>query len=308
MHYRILGRTGLKISEIGLGCASFWGKKVFDEQTAIRLVREAAAGGVTFFDTGSSYSGGNAEPRLGRALKEIPHRNDLVVATKAGSRLGRFGKPYKDFRPAWIVQSVEESLVRLGLDAIPILHLHGPEIADLNDALLSALETLRAQGKVKHFSVNSFDPKLIAHVGTVPLFGAVMIDYNILRPEREALIRSLAQKGLGIFAGMALASRAYSASLFKPCRMADVWYLLRALKNHRGDLWRGRAFRFIENDPDMTAAQIALAFVLANPDVSCAVLGTTRISNLSEAIAASDRDLGEERMAAIRQAQKAFAS
>lgn len=308
MHYRTLGRTNLKVSEIGLGCASFWGKKAFDEKTAIRLVHEAVSGGVTFFDTGSSYSGGNAEPRLGRALKEIPSRNDLVIATKAGSRLGRFGKPYKDFRPAWIAQSVEQSLVRLGLDAIPILHLHGPEIEDLDDALIGTLETLRAQGKVKHFSVNSFDPKLIAHVGTLPLFGAVMIDYNILRHEREDLIRSLAEKKLGIFAGMALASRAYSASLFKPRRLADIWYLLRALKNHRDDLWRGRAFRFIEKDAAMTAAQIALAFVLANPDVSCAVLGTTRAKNLREAIAVSGMELGAERMAALRQAQKAFES
>jgi aryl-alcohol dehydrogenase-like predicted oxidoreductase len=85
---RRLGRTGLRISEIGLGCASFWGKKIFSETDAVRLVHTAADNGVTFFDTGSSYSGGNAEPRLGRALAGLKNKNDLIVATKAGTRLG----------------------------------------------------------------------------------------------------------------------------------------------------------------------------------------------------------------------------
>ncbi|HEX2814885.1 MAG TPA: aldo/keto reductase, partial [Phenylobacterium sp.] len=69
MLYRPLGRTGLSISEIGFGAASWWGKRQFNEIRAARLVDAAIAGGVTFFDTGSSYSGGNAEPRLGRVLK-----------------------------------------------------------------------------------------------------------------------------------------------------------------------------------------------------------------------------------------------
>jgi aryl-alcohol dehydrogenase-like predicted oxidoreductase len=82
MLYRLLGRTGLRVSEIGLGCASFWGKRIFNETDAIRLVHAAAEHGVTLFDTGLSYSGGNAEPRLGRALAGLKNRSDLVVATK----------------------------------------------------------------------------------------------------------------------------------------------------------------------------------------------------------------------------------
>ena len=92
MQYRALGRTGLQISEIGLGCASFWGMKRFDETTAVRLVHAAIDRGVTFFDTGPAYSGGNAEPRLGRALASHGKRKDLVIATKAGSRADQRGR------------------------------------------------------------------------------------------------------------------------------------------------------------------------------------------------------------------------
>ena len=84
MRYRALGRTGLTVSEIGFGCASWWGQKAFPEREAIALVEAAVEGGVTFFDTGAAYSGGNAEPRLGRALKGVD-ASRLVIATKAGT-------------------------------------------------------------------------------------------------------------------------------------------------------------------------------------------------------------------------------
>jgi aryl-alcohol dehydrogenase-like predicted oxidoreductase len=83
MLYRPLGMTGLRVSEIGLGCASYWGKKIFSEAEAIRIVHAAADYGVTFFDAGASYSVGNAEPRLGRALSGLKNKHDPVVATKS---------------------------------------------------------------------------------------------------------------------------------------------------------------------------------------------------------------------------------
>ena len=120
MRYRALGRTGLTVSEIGLGCASWWGQKAFDERQATKLVHAALDRGVTFFDTGAAYSGGEAEPRLGRALKGRA-LDGVVVATKAGtyhdgSRVAR------DFRPSAIIASVERSLRNLGLERLPLLH------------------------------------------------------------------------------------------------------------------------------------------------------------------------------------------
>src|SRR5258706_7916698 len=100
MRYRPLGRTGLSVSEIGFGAASWWGRAAFSEADAQALARAALDGGVTFFDTGASYSLGNAEPRLGRALAGCD-KSGLVVATKAGTVFAE-GRVRRDFSPASI--------------------------------------------------------------------------------------------------------------------------------------------------------------------------------------------------------------
>ena len=304
MLYRLLGRTGLRVSEIGLGCASFWGKRIFSETDAIRLVHAAAEYGVTFFDTGPSYSGGNAEPRLGRALAGLKNRSDLVIATKVGTGLGSWGGAYKDWSPAFVRASVEESLRRLRLDVIPLLQLHGPGIPDLTDGLLDTVERLKEEGKILHLSVNSFDMPVIAHVMTLPNFAAVMIDYNILRAERAAIIKELAARGIGILAGQALAGGLYARPLYGNGSVRDLWYAARAWKNHRADLARSENFRFLNEEKGWTGAEIALAWVLANPDISCAVFGTTRLPHLLSLLHTSGRMLNESLLAGIERAAK----
>ncbi len=304
MKYRKLGKTDIRVSEIGLGCASYWGKKSFNENEAIHLVHTAVERGITFFDTGSSYSGGNAEPRLGKALNNIKNKHDLVIASKAGTCVGSNKKLFKDFSPAGIRRSVESSLRNLGLDRLPILHLHGPQIADLKDNLLTELSHLKQKGKVGYLSVNSFDAHVIQHVMNLPGFDAVMIDYNILRPERTELVEQLATKGLGVFAGMALAGGLYSRKLFYPRKVQDVWYLLRALKNHRSDIRRGKLFRFLEREHPTDAGKIALSWILKNPSIHCAVIGTTRAAHLIENSAASGYSADPALFAAIDAAQK----
>jgi 1-deoxyxylulose-5-phosphate synthase len=302
MLYRRLGRTGLRVSEIGLGCASYWGKRIFSETEAVRLVHMAAQQGVTFFDTGPSYSGGNAEPRLGRALAGLQCKNDLVVATKVGTRLGARGRACKDWSTAAVRASVEDSLRRLTLDAIPLLQLHGPEVSDLTDDLLGTLERLREQGKIQHLSVNSFDMNVIAHVMTLPNFGAVMIDYNILRPERAEIIKELGARGFGILAGQALAGGLYGRPFYGNGSIRDLWYAARTWKNHRADLARSRSFHFLNEQQGWTAAEIALAWVLANPQISCAVFGTTRQPHLLSCLHASGRTLDADLSAKIERA------
>ncbi len=307
MLYRSLGNTGLRVSEVGFGCASYWGKKIFDETAAIRLVHAAVDHGVTFFDTGASYSAGNAEPRLGRALSGLKNKHDLVIATKAGSYTDQRGKRREDFSAAGIRRTVEASLVRLGLDAVPLLHLHGPEISDLTDDLLDTLIGLKQQGKLLHLGINSFDQNVIEHVMTIPLFASMMIDYNILRPEREPVIARLAERRLGIFAGMPLAGGLHLKGRFHVRGIQDVWYAARALKNHRSDIKRGRNLRFLEHEPQHPAAEIALAWVLRKPEISCAVLGTTRMSHLLANVRASGTTLSDELLQKIARAQLDFA-
>ena len=301
MLYRALGQTGLTVSEIGFGAASWWGKARFPEIHAARLVDEAIAGGVTFFDTGASYSAGNAEPRLGRILKGRD-LSGLVIASKAGT-FADSGRVRRDFSPAAVTASVERSLKNLGLDVLPVLQLHGPDASELTDDLREALAGLKARGLVRALGVNSFDPAVIDRVIGLPEFDVVMVDYNVLRPAREALIARAAAAGKGVLAGMALAMGHTGLKVAKLKGPQDLWYAARGLLRHRVDVVAGAGFGFLGKLPGITGPQAALAYVLGNPNVACAVVGTTRPAHLAENLAASGMALPTETFAAIRSRQ-----
>ncbi|MES2341215.1 MAG: aldo/keto reductase [Pseudomonadota bacterium] len=301
MLYRPLGKTGLTVSEIGLGCASWWGQRAFDEGEAIALVHAALDRGVTFLDTGASYSGGNAEPRLGRALRGRD-LTGLVIATKAGTRHdGR--RVVRDMSPTAVEASVLRSLGHLGLESLPLLQLHGPAVAELTDELRAVLQGLKSRGLIRTLGVNSFDPEVIDHVIGLPDFDVVMVDYNVLRPERGPLIARAAAAGKGVLAGMPLAMGHTGGQVLKLRAPRDLWYALRAARNHRAEVLAGRRFGFLHRQPDMTGPQAALSYVLAHPGVASAVFGTTRMAHLEENLAASGMALSPELAARIAAAQ-----
>lgn len=301
MLYRPLGRTGLSVSEIGFGCASWWGQRAFSEREAQALVETALDRGVTLFDTAPGYSGGQAEPRLGRALKGRDV-SGLVISTKAGTRFEN-GRIVRDMSPQAIRTSVSRSLERLGLVSLPLLQLHGPSSEELYPELLEPLAELKRQGLVKAIGVTSFDPAVIDHAIRQPGIDVVMMDYNVLRPERGPLIARAAAAGKGVLAGMPLAMGHTGGQLLKLRGLRDVWYALRALKNHRAEIAAGARFGFLHRRADMTGAQAALAYVLANRDVAAAVVGVTRMSHLTDNLAASGLALPPDLTDAIRTAQ-----
>lgn len=301
MRYRPLGRTGLSVSEIGFGCASFWGKPAFPERQAVALVHAAIDGGVTLFDTGASYSGGEAEPRLGRALQGRD-TSSLVVATKAGT-YAQGGKIRRDFSPAAVRGSAERSLRNLGVEALGLLQLHGPALSDLTDDVLAELSGLKARGLARSVGVNSFDPAVIAAAIDRPEIDAVMIDYNVLRPERRPLIARAAAAGKGVLAGMPLAMGHTGLKVAKIRGPQDVWYAARGLVRHRHEVRDGARFAFLHRLEGITGSQAALAWVLADPGVASAVIGTTRPAHLAEDLAASGMTLTAEVAARIAAAQ-----
>ena len=304
MRARKLGQTDLWVSELGLGCASWWGRPAFDEATALRVVHEALDLGVTLFDTGSSYSAGEAEPRLGRALRGRD-TTGLVIASKAGTYHAGGGRIARDMSPAAVVASAEQSLRRLGLEHLGLLQLHGPSISEL-EALAETLTALKARGLTRAVGLNSFDPAVIEFALGLAGIDTVMIDYNVLRPEREPLIGRAVAAGKGVLAGMPLAM-ANTVPLFSRIRAPrDLWYLARAMAHHRRDLANGRRFRFLHEQPEMTGSQAALTYVLANSGVSAAIFGATRIEHLRENLAATDLVMSAELMRRVRRAQGAL--
>jgi aryl-alcohol dehydrogenase-like predicted oxidoreductase len=302
MLHRALGRTGLTVSELGFGCASWWGKPAFDEAAAIGLVHAAIDLGITLFDTAASYSAGEAEPRLGRALRGRD-LSRLVIATKAGTFHAGGGRIARDMSPAGVTASAERSLRNLGVEAVGLLQLHGPAAAELTDELLAALEGLKGRGLARAVGINSFDPAVIERALAIPQIDVVMVDYNVLRPEREPLIARAAAAGKGVLAGMPLAM-GHTAPVFARLRgPQDLWYAARAVARHRGELRRGAAFRFLHRDSRITGPQAALAYVLGNAQISSAVFGATRPAHLTENAAASGMALPPDLLARIRAAQ-----
>ena len=294
MEKRRVGLTNIYVSSIGIGCASYWGKEHFAENKAIAIVHKAIEKGVNLFDTGHSYSNGNAERRLNKALHGIKNKETLVISTKAGTRIENKGKLYKDFSPKWIRASCQQSLTTLGIDSIALFHLHGPTIHHLTPELLDELNKLKTEGLIQAYGVNSFDDDVLHYVLQMNFFDFVMPDYNVLSCEREPLIASFFQKGIGVLAGAALANSLFSNRVFKIRKAQDVWYMLRALKNFRNKLIKGMSYRFMNHYEEITGAQIALAYVIQNKNIASAVFGTTDEVHLNENLLASEIILPKE--------------
>jgi aryl-alcohol dehydrogenase-like predicted oxidoreductase len=301
MQRRTLAGTDLEVSALGFGCSSWWAKSAFPEDSALALLHLAIEQGVNFFDTGSNYAGGQAERRLGKALRD--HRRErIVVGTKAGTWVAPNGSFYRDFSPAAVRTGIETSLRNLGLEQVDLLHLHGPPAEQVTDDLLRCLEDLKRAGKVRHCGVNGFGPLLLARVVGSDVLSTMMFDFNVLRVDRKPVIERLVRAGKGFIAATPLAQAYFSNKLFKPKRMADLWYLARAIGKHRDMMRRGFSFRFLNDYSGWTGAQVALAYVLSNPLVSVAVFGTTDRGRFLENVQAASRSLPEEIISKIEAA------
>lgn len=297
---RPLGSTGLNLSAMGFGCASVWGKSMISDAQAQALMEQAYSLGVRYFDTAHSY--GVAEERIGKILKStrVFRREDIVLSSKCGVRIVD-GKYVHDFTSDWAKKSVELSLQRMGIEYLDMLLLHGPRIADLTEEYLETIRDFKRRGICKAIGINTFDTDVLEYVRDTGCVDFVMLDYNILRQDREPLLQQLHDRGIGIIAGAPLAESLFSNRIFRIRKPKDVWYFLRAVAKFRGQLIEGRKFTFINNVPGMSGAQIALRYVLDNPNVTNAVFGTTTPSHLEDNMGALQITIPEDIRKKIRE-------
>lgn len=157
MRMRRLGASGLKVSEVGLGCNNF-GMRI-DQKETQGVVDAALDAGITFFDTADIYGGTKSEAFLGKALGK--RRGDIVLATKFGMRVGDDPRRMGGSR-RWIMRAVEDSLTRLGTDWIDLYQLHAPDADTPIDETLRALDDLVTQGKVRYIGNSNFSGWQIA--------------------------------------------------------------------------------------------------------------------------------------------------
>jgi len=157
MQHRRLGNSGLKVSEVGLGCNNF-GMRIDQDQTQ-GVVDAALEAGITFFDTADIYGGTKSEEFLGKALGK--RRRDIVLATKFGMAVGGDERKKGGSR-RWIMQAVEDSLTRLGTDWIDLYQFHAPDPDTPIEETLRALDDLVTQGKVRYIGNSNFSGWQIA--------------------------------------------------------------------------------------------------------------------------------------------------
>lgn len=322
MPNRSLGRTGLQVFPISLGCSGYWGNKLFPEEQAERVVLRALERGVNLFDTGHNYSAYHAEPRLGRILERVfaAHpRSGLIISSKAGTLSARAGivgghaAEVRDFSPDAIERSCLASLRNLKCRYLDIFQLHGIGEQQITDDLLRRLEKMKSAGMYNHLGINTHTLETMRFVTRNPsLFDVTLIDYSVLQPDREPVVAELHRLGVGVMAGTVLAQgHVLKGKIGKLRNPADLWYLARALlKPSSRALMRAsrRMKQTLASIPEMSPAQAAFAYVLRNPSVSTCVLGTTRLANLDEIIGADPAALSETSCKRIADAFQASSS
>ena len=302
MRKRLLGSTGIEVTEIGFGASGFWGDRLFSERDALQVLRTAMAEGIRFVDTGANYSGFNAEPRLGKCLKqlfvEVP-RDQWVFSSKGGT-LSAAGSPMrlltrekKDFSPQHIRQSINESIRRMGCEYLDIFFLHGFTQHDATDELLKSLQNLKRDGVIRAIGVNTHTPSDMSYIASRnDVFDVGLIDYNLIARDREPYIDEMRNAGLGVFAGTVLAQgHLLPNAKHRPTSVRGAWYWARAnLKPSSRTLHRAsaQAKQELLKRTDLTPAQQCFEFVLENPAISSAIFGTTRSEHIREICAISD--------------------
>ena len=310
MKTRVLGSTGRKVSEVGLGCWQLggdWG--VVEDGTAADILAASADAGVTFFDTADVYGGGRSESLVGAYLRETDR--DIFVATK----VGRTDDLYPDgYTAAGLRARIGDSLDRLGVDALDLVQLHCIPTAVMADgAVFEWLRELQAEGLIRAWgaSVESMDEAKICleQEGLASL----QIIFNVFRQKpAEEVLGLAAERNVGIIARVPLASGLLSGKMKK-----DATFRAEDHRNYNrdgaafnvGETFAGLPFalgvdlaeEIRELMPDgMTMAQASLRWILDHPAVTTVIPGASRPEQARDNAAVSGLPpLGDERHAAL---------
>lgn len=298
MKYRLLGRTSLKVSEIGFGAWAIggptklgdvnigWGR--MDDNVSIRALQKCLDMGVNFIDTADVYGWGHSEELVGKAFKG--KRDQVVIATKVGNRVDENGKWIKDFSGEWVVQAVEESLRRLQTDYIDIYQLHSPfPEFEYTEATFDVFEDLKVQGKIRFYGVSIGPVDHGLKVAQLDKGDVFQVIYSLLDRRAEELFPVAREKNIGIIARVPLASGFLTGKFTRDHVFpAD---------DHRSSWPREKVgetvdivekLRFLEAGSKRTMVQAALQFCLAADAVSTVIPGAKTPEQLMANASASE--------------------
>jgi len=297
MHKRKLGKSGLEVSALGLGCMSMsWGYgPPGDRQQMLALIRTAVDRGVTFFDTAEMYGPFTNEELVGEAL--APYRDRVVIATKFGFRIDAEGRQSGlDSRPAHVRDVAEASLRRLRTEVIDLFYQHRVDPEVPIEDVAGAVKDLIRSGKVRHFGLSEAGAKTIRRAHAVQPVAALQSEYSLWWREPEAeLLPALEELGIGFVAFSPLGKGFLTGKIdantqFDSTDFRNIVprFTPEARKANKAlvDLLATIALR-----KKATPAQLALAWLLARKPWIVPIPGTTKLARLEENLGAEAIEL-----------------
>lgn len=304
MQYKILGRTELRVSTIGLGTmvhAGHFGP--MNDKQSISAIDAALDLGVNFIDTSDAYGAGYSENLLGAVLKG--RRPRVVLATKGGNIMVGPSRGKRNFSPDYIDRVLHESLRRLQTDWIDLYQLHNPDVETIERGdVWELLEQRKREGKIRHYgvSINTMAEGIAAAKSHRP--ETIQVEYNLLQQEPAQEIFPLAQEaGIGVIARVPLRRGLLTGKLTLADEKRFVGEDLRA-RTFKGEafareLAKVEKLRFLVHGPVRTLGQAAIAFCAAHPAVSVTIAGARDELQMRENAAAADITLSPDDLARI---------
>ncbi|HWJ30134.1 MAG TPA: aldo/keto reductase [Flavisolibacter sp.] len=306
MQKRILGKSGLEVSTLGLGCMGLsfgYGNKI-DKKDAIQLIRSAFELGVSFFDTAEAYGPGDNEELLGEALQ--PVRNQIIIATKFGFKEGKTASG-ADSRPENIRAVVEASLKRLRTDVIDLLYQHRVDANVPIEDVAGTIKELIKEGKVKHFGLSEAGVQTIRKAHAVQPVTALQSEYSLWwrEPEQE-ILPTLEELGIG-FVPFSPLGKGFLTGKIDENTTFDKTDFRNTVprfseENRKANQALVDLLGEMANEKKATSAQIALAWLLAQKPWIVPIPGTTKLHRLQENIGAADVTLNGDDLKQISDA------
>ena len=315
MQYTQLGRTALQVSKISYGTWQFggdWGHIESSQwDTGKATVQKALDLGINFFDTAQAYGFGLAERMLGEALQPYLKglREDIVLATKGGLRM-EGDKTLRDASARWLRQGVEQSLRNLGVDYIDLYQVHWPDPHTPIEETASALDQLVHEGKIRYVGVSNYNAQQMKTFEQVRKLDALQPPYSLFRRDIEQEILPYTRgHGIGVLVYGPLAHGLLGGSFTPQTTFApDDW-------RSKSEFFQGENFQHnvavVEQlkqqavHEGMTIAQLAIAWVLAQPAIDVAIVGARNPQQLEQTALAGAIHLTQEMLQEIERIMRA---
>ncbi len=310
MQYKQLGKTGLQVSRLCLGCMSYGdgarGKHAWtmSEADSRPFLRKALDAGINFLDTANSYSDGHSEEIVGRAVLDFASRDDVVIATKVFFS-DRTGPNSEGLSRKAIFRNIDASLKRLGTDYVDLYQIHRWDNRTPIEETLEALHDVVKAGKARYIGASSMHAWQFAKaLYTADLHGwtrfvSMQPHYNLIyREEEREMFKLCAAEGIGVIPWSPLARGRLTRDWDESTSRQDTDLVGKNLYNatEESDRRIAQAVADIAAERGVPRAQIALAWVLHQPVITAPIIGATKLHHLEDAIAALDIALSSEEL------------